>query len=68
MRQNTGIPCAIGFGISNHEQAQKMAGISDGAIVGSAIVKIIEKYGKEAPRHVGAYVKEMKEAVNSVSA
>ena len=36
-----------------------MAGISDGAIVGSAIVKIIEKYGREAAPHVGEYVREM---------
>ena len=63
VRQNTDIPCAIGFGISTPEQAQKMAAISDGAIVGSAIVKIIEKYGKEAPAHVGEYVKEMTEAM-----
>ena len=63
VRQNTDIPCAIGFGISTPEQAQKMAGISDGAIVGSAIVKIIEKYGKDAPAHVGEYVKEMTEAM-----
>ena len=63
VRQNTDIPCAIGFGISTPEQAQKMAAISDGAIVGSAIVKIIEKYGKEAPVHVGEYVKEMTEAM-----
>lgn len=33
VRQNTDIPCAIGFGISTPEQARKMAGISDGAIV-----------------------------------
>ena len=39
VRQNTDIPCAIGFGISTPEQACKMAAISDGAIVGSAIVK-----------------------------
>ena len=45
VRQNTDIPCAIGFGISTPEQAGKMAAISDGAIVGSAIVKLIEKYG-----------------------
>ena len=44
VRQNTNIPCAIGFGISTPEQAGKMAAISDGAIVGSAIVKLIEKY------------------------
>jgi len=63
VRDNTKIPCAIGFGISTPEQAAKMAGISDGAIVGSAIIKIIEKYGKEAPKYVGEYVKSMKEAV-----
>lgn len=59
IRQNTDVPCAIGFGISNPEQAKKMAGISDGAIVGSAIIKIIEKYGRDAAPHVGAYVREM---------
>lgn len=65
IRQNTAIPCAIGFGISTPEQAVKMAGVSDGAIVGSAIVKIIEKYGREAAPYVGEYVREMKEAVKS---
>lgn len=63
IRENTDIPCAVGFGISTPEQAAKMAGISDGAIVGSAIIKILEKYGKDAPAHVGMYVKGMKEAV-----
>lgn len=67
VRQNTDIPCAIGFGISNPEQAKKMADISDGAIVGSAIIKIIEKYGKEAPPHVGEYVKEMTEGMRATS-
>ena len=60
VRQNTDIPCAIGFGISTPEQAGKMAAISDGSIVGSAIVKLIEKYGKESPKYVGEYVKAMK--------
>ena len=65
VRENTSIPCAIGFGISTPEQAKKMADIADGAIVGSAIIKIMEKYGKEAPSHVGEYVRSMKEAVRS---
>lgn len=63
VRESTDIPCAIGFGISTPEQAAKMAGLSDGAIVGSAIIKLLEKYGKDAPKHIGEYVKEMKEAV-----
>lgn len=63
VRQNTDIPCAIGFGISTPEQAKKMADISDGAIVGSAIIKLLEKYGKDAPKYIGEYVKSMKEAL-----
>lgn len=62
VRQNTSIPCAIGFGISTPEQAKKMAELSDGVIVGSAIVKLLEKYGKDAPKYIGEYVKSMKEA------
>ena len=65
VRENTSVPCAIGFGISTPEQAKKMAGISDGAIVGSAIIKLLDKYKKEAPPHVGEYVKQMKDAVTS---
>lgn len=63
VRQSTRIPCAIGFGISTPEQARAMAELSDGAIVGSAIIKLLEKYGKDAPAHVGEYVKSMKDAL-----
>ena len=63
VRENTDVPCAIGFGISTPEQAKKMAEISDGAIVGSAIIKLLEKHGKDAPKYVGEYVKSMKNAI-----
>lgn len=63
VRRNTDVPCAIGFGISTPEQAKKMAGLSDGAIVGSAIIKLLEKYGTGAPKYVGEYVKSMKNAI-----
>lgn len=63
VRQNTDVPCAIGFGISTPEQAAKMASVSDGAIVGSAIIKLLEKHGKEAAPYVGEYVKSMKDAL-----
>ena len=63
VRRCTGIPCAIGFGISTPEQAKKMAQIADGAIVGSAIVKLFAMYGREAPERVGEYVKTMKNAI-----
>lgn len=63
IRDNTDIPCAVGFGISRPEQAKAMADISDGAIVGSAIIRIIEQHGKEAAPFVGEYVKSMKSAL-----
>ena len=63
VRRNTKTPCAIGFGISTPEQAHKMAAIADGAIVGSAIIKLLERYGKDAPDMIGAYVKSMKDAL-----
>lgn len=63
IRENTQIPCAIGFGISTPEQAHKMAGISDGVIVGSAIIKLLEQYGKDAPSYIGEYVKLMKSSL-----
>ena len=68
IRENTNLPCAVGFGISTPEQAKKMAGLSDGAIVGSAIIKLLAKYGKDAPEYIGKYVREMKDAVISANA
>lgn len=64
VRQATDVPCAVGFGISTPEQAYHMAKVSDGAIVGSAIVKIVAKYGKDCVPYVAQYVKEMKAAVD----
>ena len=63
IRANTDVPCAIGFGISTPEQAKQMASISDGAIVGSAIIRLLEKRGKDAPQYIGEYVKSMKDAI-----
>jgi tryptophan synthase alpha chain len=63
IREVTDTPVAVGFGIATLEQAEKMAGLSDGAIVGSAIVKIVEQYGKDAAGPVKKYVEEMVAAV-----
>ncbi|MCH5339313.1 MAG: tryptophan synthase subunit alpha [Acetatifactor sp.] len=66
IRKVTDVPCAIGFGISTPEQARAMAAVSDGAIVGSAIVKIIAKYGDQAAPELYKYVKSMKDAVAEI--
>ena len=62
VKEENDIPCAVGFGISTPEQAAKMCQSADGAIVGSAIVKLCEKYGKDCVPYVAEYVKSMVEA------
>lgn len=63
VRQATDVPCAIGFGISRPEQAAQMARASDGAIVGSAIVRMVGEHGAASIPMVTEYVKKMKAAV-----
>lgn len=58
VREVTDVPVEVGFGISTPEQAKKMADQSNGAIV-----KIVEKYGKDAPKYVEEYVKEMVQSI-----
>lgn len=65
VREVTDVPCAVGFGISTPGQAREMAATSDGAIVGSAIVRILEEHGEAAVPHVEAYVREMAAAVHA---
>ena len=57
IREVTEVPCAVGFGISKPEQAAKMAAISDGAIVGSAIVRMVAANGRDCVPVVAEYVK-----------
>lgn len=63
IREVTDVPAAIGFGINTPQQAEQMARVADGAIVGSAIVKMIERYGTEAKEPLMEYVSTMKRAV-----
>lgn len=64
VKKSSKVPCAIGFGISTPEQAQEMAKYADGVIVGSAIVKLCEKYKEESVGYIAEYVKTMKEAIS----
>ena len=65
IRQYTDVPVAVGFGISTPEQAKAMAAVSDGAIVGSAIVKQIGEWGPNGEEKLYEYVRSMVEAVGS---
>lgn len=66
VRENTDVPCAVGFGISTPEQAAAMASLSDGAIVGSAIVKLIGQYGEAAAEPAAEFIRTMADAVHSL--
>jgi tryptophan synthase alpha chain len=66
IKQNSGTPVAVGFGISNPEQARKMAVNADGVIVGSAIVRLLEKHGKEAAEPIGEFTRSMKDAIRDL--
>ena len=63
IKEVTDVPCAIGFGISTPKQAEAMAEIADGVIIGSAIVKLCEQYGKGCVQHVKDYVSRIKQAI-----
>ncbi len=63
VRENTDIPCAVGFGISTPEQAAAVASAADGVIVGSAVVKIAAAKGRDAAGEIGEYVASMKQAI-----
>jgi tryptophan synthase alpha chain len=58
------VPCAVGFGISNPEQAKQMAAYCDGVIVGSAVVKLVERGGSGAVPAVSEFVRSLKKAVS----
>ncbi len=66
VRESTDIPCAVGFGISTPKQAVEIGRLADGVIIGSAIVKIIEKYGRDSVPYVEDYVRSIKSALSSL--
>ncbi|MBP5533712.1 MAG: tryptophan synthase subunit alpha, partial [Lachnospiraceae bacterium] len=59
IKESSDTPAAIGFGISTPEQALAMSKKADGVIVGSAMVRIVAEYGKDAPKKLSEYVKSM---------
>ena len=65
IRQYTDIPVAVGFGISTPDQAKAMAHVSDGAIVGSAIVKQIGEWGPNGEEKLYEYIRSMVEAIDN---
>ena len=63
VRENTSLPCAAGPSVSTPDQAAMLAQHADGVMTDAAIIKVIEKHGRDAAAPVGEYVKSMKEAL-----
>jgi len=57
VRSQTDLPLAVGFGISTPEMVQSVANIGDGVVVGSAILKAVQKAGESTDERVAAVKK-----------
>lgn len=63
IKKHTKVPCAIGFGISNAQQAKAIAKYADGIIVGSSIVNLVEEHKQNSEKYVSEFVKGLKSAI-----
>jgi tryptophan synthase alpha chain len=65
IKQSTGLPVAVGFGVRTPEQAAAFARVADGVVVGSALVELVGEYGAEAPEHLRRLTSDLAAAVHS---
>jgi tryptophan synthase alpha chain len=66
IREKMAVPVAVGFGISTPDQAAQVAGSADGVVVGSAIVKLFERFkGAELGHEVATFVSSLRGAIGN---
>ncbi|MEP2736154.1 MAG: tryptophan synthase subunit alpha [Erythrobacter sp.] len=65
LKAATDLPIAVGFGVRTPEQAAEIAKHADGVVVGSALVEIVGKHGKDAPAQLKTYTKSLADAVHT---
>lgn len=63
VRQQTGVPLAVGFGISTPEQAAQIGGLADGVIVGSALINAVNRAEEDKPGAAAAFVRALREGM-----
>lgn len=68
IRAHTELPIAVGFGVSNPEQARLVAQNADAVVVGSAVVNQVAKHGKskDLVKQAGKFVQSLAKAVKEV--
>ena len=64
IKRQTDLPVAVGFGIRVPEQAEAIARVADGVVVGSALVELVARHGHEAPRHLRDLTRSLADAVH----
>jgi tryptophan synthase alpha chain len=68
IRRWTGLPVAVGFGISNAQHFAQVAEFADAAVVGSAIVELIERSTPDtAPGEVARFIKGLRQSETALA-
>jgi tryptophan synthase alpha chain len=67
LKRATDLPVAVGFGVRTPEQAGAIARVADGVVVGSALVELVGKHGKDAPVHLRRLTAALADAVHSAA-
>lgn len=68
VRKHVSVPLVLGFGIDGPERAAGVAPLVDGVVVGSAIVRLVERFGHDRERllcEVRSFVASLKEAIKA---
>ncbi len=65
IKRHTDLPVAVGFGVRTPEQAEAIAAVADGVVVGSALVDLVAEHGENAPQHLRALTEKLANAVHS---
>jgi len=65
IKQSTDLPVAVGFGVRTPEQASEIAKVADGVVVGSALVELVGKFGKDAPEQLKSLTSALANAVRT---
>lgn len=65
IKRSSNLPVAVGFGVRTPDQAQAIARVADGVVVGSALVELVAEHGAEAPAHLQSLTRALAQAVHS---
>ncbi len=65
LKRQTDLPVAVGFGVRTPSQAEIIARVADGVVVGSALVELVGEHGAGAPRHLHDMTRGLAKAVRS---